>query len=286
MTTNIDYEQIYQLTFGKQWLELLDLVYKYSRIASTDELVMSAVRTFENEFFEELDRGITKDNLETLLEKLFLLDKGKIYQLSKERSGRIVVELVKLYKSKGLTKQAYDYAKFYPKNEICAEVISEYEGALPTKVITHSQTQTIRVIQNNNIANVNYTTSLFKSRQEMEFFMAVREVFQMFVVYPNVSISCLINFDKIKNELSSEEKSFFFKGIVDCVVFDQHNNYKPIKFFELDSPHHDLQEQKLRDNYKNNILALAGQKLYRIRKISDRQGKTEFIKLIREIAEN
>jgi hypothetical protein len=60
MTTNIDYEQIYQLTFGKQWLELLDLVYKYSRIASTDELVMSAVRTFENEFFEELDRGITK----------------------------------------------------------------------------------------------------------------------------------------------------------------------------------------------------------------------------------
>ncbi len=284
MATNIDYEQIYQLTFRKQWLELLELVYKYSRIASTDELVMNAVKNFEDEFFEELDRGTPKDNFEVLLEKLFLLDKGKIYQLSKERSMRIVVELVKFYNNKGLTTEAYDYAKFYPNNEVCAEVIKYYEELQPTKLVTHSQKNNIKVIENNSIANVDYTTSLFKSRQEIDFFMAVREVFQMFVVYPNVAISCLIDFDKIKNDLSLEEKNFFFKGIVDCVIFDQYNNYKPIKFFELDSPYHDSPEQNLRDNYKNNILALAGQKLYRIRKISDNQGKTEFIKLIREIA--
>jgi hypothetical protein len=284
MATNIDYEQIYQLTFRKKWLELLELVYKYSRIASTDELVMSAVKNFEDEFFEELDRGTPKDNLELLLEKLFLLDRGKIYQLSNERSIRIVVELVKFYNNKGLTNEAYDYAQLYPNNEVCAEVIRYYEELQPTKLVTHSQNNNIKVIENNRIANVDYTTSLFKSRQEIEFFMAVREVFQMFVVYPNVAISCLIDFDKIKNDLSLEEKSFFFKGIVDCVIFDQHNNYKPIKFFELDSPYHDSLEQNSRDNYKNNILALAGQKLYRIRKISDKQGKTEFIKLIREIA--
>jgi hypothetical protein len=64
--------------------------------------------------------------------------------------------------------------------------------------------------------------------------MAVRENFQMFVVYPNVSLSCLIEFDKIKSNLSQEERNFFFRGIVDCVVFDQHESYKPIKFFELD----------------------------------------------------
>ncbi|MBW4559221.1 MAG: DUF2726 domain-containing protein [Trichormus sp. ATA11-4-KO1] len=284
MAINIDYEQIYQLTFRKHWLELLEVVYKYSRIASTDELVMNAVKNFEDEFFEELDRGTPKDNFEVLLEKLFLLDKGKIYQLSKERSMRIVVELVKFYNNKGLTTEAYDYAKFYPNNEVCAEVIRYYEELQPTKLVTHSQNNNIKVIENNSIANVDYTTSLFKSRQEIDFFMAVREVFQMFVVYPNVAISCLIDFDKIKNNLSLEEKNFFFKGIIDCVIFDQYNNYKPIKFFELDSPYHDSPEQNLRDNYKNNILALAGQKLYRIRKISDNQGKTEFIKLIREIA--
>jgi hypothetical protein len=105
----------------------------------------------------------------------------------------------------------------------------------------------------------------------------------MFVVYPNVALSCLINFDKIKNNLSEEEKSFFFKGIVNCVVFEQHNSYKPTKFFELDNPHHNLPEQKLRDSYKDKILALAGQRLYRIRKTSNNQGRTEFMKLIREI---
>ena len=63
MAENIDYEQIYQLTFRKQWAELLELVYKYSKSASSDELVMRAVNTFENEFFAELDKGISKDKI-------------------------------------------------------------------------------------------------------------------------------------------------------------------------------------------------------------------------------
>ncbi|MEH2145424.1 hypothetical protein [Nostoc sp.] len=83
--------------------------------------------------------------------------------------------------------------------------------------------------------------------------------------------------------MSQEEISFFFRGIVDCVVFDQHESYKPIKFFELDSSYHDSPEQKLRDSYKDKILALAGQTLYRIRKTSNNQGRAEFMKLIREI---
>ena len=65
--------------------------------------------------------------------------------------------------------------------------------------------------------------------QEVDFFMGVRDVYQMFVVYPNVALSCVIDFKKIQKSLSEEEKTFFFRGIIDCVVFDQHNNYKPIK---------------------------------------------------------
>jgi len=284
MVTNIDYEQIYQLTFRKQWSELLELVYKYSKAASSDELVMRAVKTFENEFFGELDKDeeVVTNDRESLLEKLFLLDKGRIYKLSEERSIRVVVDLVNIYRSKGLLKKAYDYAQFCPKNDICAEIIRLHQESLP-KVVEHSQSNHIKVPENKSVANVNYTTSLFKSNQEVEFFMAVREIFQMFVVYPNVALNCLIDFDKIKNNLSPEERSFFFRGIIDCVVFDQHNRYKPIKFFELDSHHHDLPEQQLRDSYKDKILALAGQKLYRIRKTSDNQGRTEFMKLIREI---
>lgn len=150
MTTNIDYEQIYQLTYRKQWAELLELVYQYSKIASSDELVMSAVKTFEDEFFSELDQGIVNTNLETLLEKLFVLYKGKIYTLSQERSIRVVVELANLYRQKGLLKKAYDYAKFYPENERCAEIIKLYQESLP-KVIEHSQSTKIKVTENRNI---------------------------------------------------------------------------------------------------------------------------------------
>ena len=282
MRTNINYEQIYQLTLRKQWVELLELVYQCSKAASSDELVMRAVQTFEDEFFSELDKGVVKDNIETILLNLFLLDKGRTYKLSEERSVRVVVELVNFYKRQGLPNKAYDYAQFYPLNEVCAEIIRLHQKSLP-KVVQHSQSNQIKVTENRSIANVDHTTSLFKSRQEVDFFMALREIFQMFVVYPNVALSCLIDFDKIKDSLSLEEKSFFFKGIIDCVVFDQHNSYKPINFFELDSHYHDRHDQKLKDSYKDNILTLAGQRLYRIRKTSGNQGRAEFMKLIREI---
>ena len=123
---------------------------------------------------------------------------------------------------------------------MCAKAINLYQDSLPKedllpKVLEHSQDNQIRVTENRNISISNHTISLFKSNQEMQFFMGVRDVFQTFVVYPNVSLSCVIDFEKIKNDLSPEERSFFFRGIIDCVVFDQHNRYKPIKFFELDS---------------------------------------------------
>ncbi|MEH1897689.1 MAG: hypothetical protein V7K72_05285 [Nostoc sp.] len=122
MAENVDYEQIYQLTFRKQWAELLELVYKYSKFASSDELVRRAVNTFENEFFGELDKVIAKDDIETGLENLFLLHKGKIYSLTENRAITVVIELVNIYRNKGLLLEAYNYAVFYPKQEICAEV--------------------------------------------------------------------------------------------------------------------------------------------------------------------
>jgi hypothetical protein len=281
---NIDYEHIYQLTFRKQWAELLELVYKYSKTASSDELIINAVKTFEDEFFRDLEKDIKVDNIQTILEKLFLLDKGKIYKLSEDRSCRTVVGLVKIYRNRGLLDKAYEYAMFCPKDDMCAEIISLHQESLP-KIVEHSQSHKVKVTENRNIAIVNYTTSLFKSRQEIDFFMGVREVFQMFVVYPNVALSCVIDFDKIKENLSIDEKNFFFRGILDCVVFDQHNSYKPIKFFELDSFYHDSSKQRQKDDFKDKILSLAGQKLYRVRKTSHRQERVEFMKLIKELVE-
>jgi len=282
MMTNIDYEHIYQLIFRKEWLELLDIVYKYSKTTSPDEQVRRAVKIFEDEFFMDLDKGIKNDNIKPLLDKLFLLHKGRTYKLPEERFVRVVIELMGIYSEKGLKEEAYKYAEFCPENEVCANFIERYKESLP-KVIEHSQSDHIRVTENRKIVNEDYTTSLFKSRQEEEFFMGVREAFPMFTVYPNVALSCVINFEKIKVHLSQEERDFFFKGIIDCVVFDHHKNYKPTRFYELDSSYHDSPEQKQKDMYKDNILSLAGQKLNRIRQTSGNQGRNEFMMLVREI---
>ena len=113
--------------------------------------------------------------------------------------------------------------------------------------------------------------------------MAVRDVFPMFMAYPNVALSTLIDFDKIQSVLSSDERNYFFTAVVDCVVFDQHKEYTPIYFFELDSSTHDNESQRKRDKMKDNILAAAGQRLYRIRKLSNAQGQKEFVKLVSEV---
>jgi hypothetical protein len=280
---NIDHEHIYKLIQRKQWLEALNNVSKYFQDRSPDELTMGAVKIFEDMFFAELEKDIIIDKIQFILERLDMFHKGNYNKLSEDRYHIISVELVKIYSKQGLCEEAYSYARNYPEDGICLEAINLYENLSP-KIVEHSQSQQIRVTENRNIADTNYTTSLFKSNQEIDFFMGVRDVYPMFTVYPNVALSCVIDFEKVKDGLSLEEKEFFFKGIIDCVVFDHHNSYKPTKFFELDSSYHDSPKQQQKDKYKDNILSLAGQKLCRVRKTSANQGRVEFIRLIRELA--
>lgn len=286
----IDQEQVYQLLIKQQWAELLDFVHKHAKHAANDETLLYALKTFEDQFFNALEQdSINQGNQDhlTLLEKLFLLHKSSIYLLSEDRAQRIIVEIVKTYHQKGALKQAYDYAKFCPEAQICCTIIDQFNSSLNnsalSKTIDHSQSNTIKVTENKHIATNDHTISLFKSQQEIDFFMAVREVFQMYMVYPNVALSCIIDYEKIKEHLTKEEKHFFFRGIIDCIIFDQYNNYKPIQCFELDSIYHDQVEQQIKDGYKDKILALAGKKLYRIRRDKTSQNRTDFIQLIREL---
>lgn len=299
---NINYEGIYQLTLNKQWNELLDFVYQYSRNVdiTRDERLKIALKTFEDEFFRELEQKNEKDkneNFELLLTNLFKLDKGGNYPLSEERSEKILIELIEFYTRLGLLHKAYDFAKLKPKNKVCAEVIEFYKNS-QNKILEHSQSNNIKVTINKNIADVNYTRSLFKSKQEIEFFKAVKEIYPMFTVYPNVALSCVIDLEIIKNALinleSLEENNYkgitnyFYKGIIDCVVFDHDNNYKPIYFFELDSLYHNEEKQQKNDRYKDKIFSLAGQKLFRIEKSINKNNPTnqnieQFKQLIKDI---
>ena len=176
---------------------------------------------------------------------------------------------------------AYYNALKFPTEDICKRVIEEYEESIP-KVVGHSQEREIFVTENKNIQNIDASISLFKSMQEYQFYKAVREIYPSYLIIPNVALNAIINFDVIKDILSQEERKYFFVALLDCVVVDTENDYKPIKFIELDSTYHDTDIQIRKDKLKDNILAAAGQKLYRIRRTTYKEDEKDFIKLIRE----
>jgi KaiC/GvpD/RAD55 family RecA-like ATPase len=201
--------------------------------------------------------------------------------ISKNRNGQTATSNIAFIKEfmrfDNLWREEIDKSDAPPDND---KLKKETQDML-VEIIKHSQDSLIQLTENRNISKEDCALSIFKSPQEQEFHKAVIEVFPGFSVYPNVALNCLFDFKKIKQQLIREEKNYFFKGIVDCVVFDEDN--MPKYFFELDSSHHDIPEQQTKDTYKDNIFSKAGRKLYRIRKKANNLGQKEFEKLIREV---
>ena len=116
-----------------------------------------------------------------------------------------------------------------------------------------------------------FTIGLFKSKQEKLFYSAARSVFPNCFVCPNVAISCIIDIERIKGYLDEIEIKFSYKGIVDCVIYenvynenDNYVNFKPIYFIELDSDLHKDPKRKANDKLKDSIFGKAGLQIMRI----------------------
>lgn len=279
-----DHEAIYRLLAEEDWPQLLSFVWENQHLIESDEIIRHAISTCETVFFSKVGEEQNKEKLLSTLETFYVLHEQRKYRLSDDKFKILIVELVKIWREKDL-EQAYTRAKRCPDNEICKALIKQYEDSLPKRV-AHSQVSTIQVTENKNLSTVDGRCALFKAPQEKEFFDAVRDAFPHFIVYPNVALSSIIDFEVISGRLSTAEKTYFFKATIDCVVFDyNHELYLPVYFFELDSSYHDAPEQKRKDEYKDHILAAAGQKLCRIRRSNDKQNRGDFARLIRDLRE-
>lgn len=196
------------------------------------------------------------------------------------------IKLIINYKIEGLKKRslelAYDFAKNWSQYDFALLFCKEYESKQP-EIIPHSLSGDISVTHNKNIGDVDFTIPLFKSNREINFFQAVKEFFPNYHTYPNVAISCIIDYNKIESSLTSEQKDYFLKSIIDCVVFDSFENYQPKYFFEIDSDYHDEDSRKIKDSWKDHFFSIAGQKLYRIRPLEKRSDKEMFLNILKEI---
>lgn len=268
----LDHERIYRLTHDGDWPALLALIHAHPQAAAQDDLVQQALDTFEQAFFAELDDGTLEPAQVEVLEKLILLHSGGIYRLDADRFATLVVRLVTWHVEHGADAVAAQYARFCPGREPCASLVEapEAESANvrlePRRAeVDHPERDRVHVTVTTPATEALHSLSLFKSDQEAAFFHALRAVFQTYTPYPNVALSSLIDFEAIRPRLSAEERGFFFKGIVDCVLFDPHDGYRPVHFFELDSAHHDEPDRQEKDGYKDRIIAAAGHRLYRVR---------------------
>jgi hypothetical protein len=84
-----------------------------------------------------------------------------------------------------------------------------------------------------------------------------------------VALSNIFDKESIFKSLTPEQRDYYFKGVVDFVVYDPADAHKPKYFFEVDSFYHDQQDAIIRDRKKNGIFDAASIKLYRIRLFSD-----------------
>ena len=280
-------EEILKLMQEKDWVPLIQK-FKDNNIYTSIQEDSILKNIIESNFVTELISGNSFKNdsaYSYYLQQFYLLHKGDkfLFKLKEDDFRKLIQKIVSEYKQSGKLNDAYNYAKEFPDMEICSGVIEEFEKE-QAKIVNHSQSNRISLKHNDEISTIDNTTSLFKSKQEYTFYRAVREVFQSYMVFPNVGMNAVIDFDSIKDRLTSKERNYYFMGLLDCVVIDQENNYKPIKFVELDSPEHDKEKQIENDKMKDKIVGLAGHKLFRIRGDDDREiTENEFKSLIREI---
>lgn len=277
MEAVVNQETVYDLLYRERWPELLDLIHTSREAIDDDALLHHAVDTFADVFFARVDRE-GPGTFEVEIEKLFLLHVGEYHRLTPERFERLVTYLVRL--NEGRPAAAAGYARHCPSNDVCAAAIARHDVRKPAN---HSQGARISLDRTDTLSQVDHSVPLFKSHQEAEFFLAAREVFATYLVYPNVALSTVFSFEALRGSLTGDERQFFFRGVIDCVVFDQQNHFRPLYFFEMDSPLHDDAERRDRDDLKDRIVSLGGKRLYRIRTRKASVTRSELSRLLRDV---
>ncbi len=278
----VDHEALFRLIYNQQWKAVLHHLYAHRTAISQEPLLTHAAATFVDAFLTTLAaHGPTAFAEE--LETLFLLHAGDFYTLPPAPFERVIEALVTLHRSDA--GAALSYARHCPANPVCAAVLEAHRQATPQR-IAHPDADRLDLQRLDPLRADDATIRLFKSQQEADFFMAVRTVFATYFVYPNVALHSLIDYERLKPHLTADERAYFFRASIDCVVFDQHDGYRPRYFFELDSPLHDTEARQHRDRMKDRILALAGQTVHRLRKRDMAVDTEDFVRLLRDLVDS
>lgn len=231
----VNQEDILGLIQKEAWKPVLDFLYKHKKEIPTDTLLQYSTSIFESEFFQKIKNGsnsITFDNLQ----RLFLLHNGKFFVLKKENYKELVCELAR--QSTG--EASYNYAKLFPEEEVCKEIIKKN-----SKVKKVAKTNKIRIEKMNwieiynrlfEVINVQGDASTYFSGPR--FINTLKEFNQYHPDYTQYislrneqgkSTSRRIFYYDIIMELDEETRVAFIKRIIEMVEPFEKEKVIPIK---------------------------------------------------------
>jgi hypothetical protein len=277
----LDREELFQMLARKEWDQIAKVMYSNVKLLGSDPIIQQAIFLFESEFFSETE-GLEPREKYKIYEYPGLLIEIRKHGFSESFVRRFIDENLKILKT--LKKDnLLNYALSHRESPLAREIIKEIQHKSP-EVIANARRENVSIRSTSITDGESRTINLFKSKQEQNFFEAVREAFPTYHPYPNVSISCVLDFDAIKSQLSQQERDYFFRSIVDSVIFDTKDGYVPKFFIELDSSFHDNTRAQENDLMKDSIFKAANTKLIRIRAHHDSETTVQrFKELVLEV---
>ncbi|MEE4227641.1 DUF2726 domain-containing protein [Pseudomonas viridiflava] len=276
-----DREQWFTLLAQKDWEAIGKIIYQKKKAKVQDPFLTQMTGFFESEFFTFAE-PLPPAERSRQFEYTNLIIELNQHGFSQGFVDRFVDERLKLMQE---TKQTalLNYAQTHQHRPLAKEIIQSFLRAKPEAISASLRTNmTVRATEVT--PGEPKTIRLFKSKQEENFYEAVRRVFPTYHPYPNVALSCILDYQAIKGQLLEPARSYFFRGIVDSVVFDVGSGYVPKYFIELDSSFHDDPQAQANDQLKDAIFRAANTKLIRIRPLDAKASSVdEFERLVREL---
>lgn len=255
-------ESMYQMLANRDWIGLCNTLTTYAKELANDPITQQAVGFFETEFFADCAGYPSKVRYQKFEHISLMIELGK-HGFSKAFQDRFVDEKLRVMQELGLPS-LLSFALSNQHRPLAKQIVREKRTAAPDQIAQARRGDlSIKASQVHDVAPK--TIKLFKSQQEENFFEAVRRAFPTYNPYPNVALSSVLDIDSFKDDLSPKERSYFFRAVVDSVVFDARDSYTPRFFFELDSVHHDSIQAQENDAMKDSIFKAANVKLTRIR---------------------
>ena len=273
----LDHEVMFRLMKDNQWDELSELIFDNKSLMKTDPLLSHAIKLFESEFFRDITSFSAVDRLNKL-RNVSLIIESKRDGFSQDFVNKAIdYKLIALKETndRGLT----NYASTYMDRPLALEILKEMKSEKP-EVFAQAKRTATHVNARSTKEKTGRTLKLFKSPQEENFFNALKIVFPQYYAYPNVAMSCVIDFEAVEKKLTQEQKGYFYKSVIDFVIFDPQQGFEPINFFELDSSFHDTDKAKHNDQLKDSIFAAADVKLVRIRAYNQKETTVDEFKTL------